>query len=104
VVVDVCGHWPAGPDIVRAYLSRVVFGGEPLEDVFPAEAAGVLPLLVTASLLASYRPADRHWWEYLDQVWDAAEAAERTDKAVLPALILPVGREARPTAPPGTRA
>lgn len=124
VAVDVCGRWPTDPDIeriganlaaaepvlnlaeddVRAYLSRTVLGGEPLEDVFPAETASVLPLLITASLLASYRPADRHWWEYLDQIWDAAEAAERTDKAILPALILRVGREARLAAPPETRA
>jgi hypothetical protein len=33
------------------------------------------------------------WWEYLDQIWDAAETAERTSLTVLPALMLRARRE-----------
>ena len=33
------------------------------------------------------------WWEYLDQIWDAADTAERTSLIVLPALMLRAHRE-----------
>ena len=50
--------------------------------------AGMLPLLITANLLATFRPKEKHWWEYLDQIWDATETADRTSLTVLPALML----------------
>ena len=50
--------------------------------------AGMLPLLIMANLLATFRPREKHWWEYLDQIWEAAETADRTSLTVLPALML----------------
>ena len=48
----------------------------------------MLPLLIMANLLATFRPREKHWWEYLDQIWGAAETADRTSLTVLPALML----------------
>lgn len=114
VAVDVCERWPTQADLreiaenasksatqldldesdIYEYLSRVVLGSEKLDDVFEMPKAGMLPLLITANLLATFRPRDKHWWEYLDQIWDAAETAERTSLAVLPALMLRARKEA----------
>jgi hypothetical protein len=108
VAVDVCERWPTQADLreiaksasnsatkldlheseIYEYLSRVALGPEKLDDVFAMPKAGMLPLLVTANLLATFRPRDKHWWEYLDQIWDAAETAEHTSLTVLPALTL----------------
>jgi hypothetical protein len=80
-------------DDIFAYLSRNVFGAEPLEDLFEKEAVGFLPLLITANLLATFRPKELHWWEYLDQIWDAHNAADQIDKKVLPALMFQVRKD-----------
>jgi hypothetical protein len=108
LVIDVCERWPTQADLLEIaksasksatkldldesdiyeYLSRVVLGPEKLDDVFAMPKAGTLPLLITANLLATFRPREKHWWEYLDQIWDAAEVAERTSLTVLPALML----------------
>jgi hypothetical protein len=66
------------------YLSRVALGSEKLGDVFSA---------ATADLLLTFCPRDKDWWEYLDQIWDAAETAERTSLSVLPALMLRARRK-----------
>jgi hypothetical protein len=73
---------------IYEYLSRVVLGSEKLDNAFAMPKAGMLPLLITANLLATFRPREKHWWEYLDQIWDAAEVADRTSITVLPALML----------------
>ena len=109
IAIDVSGmRWPTEPVLrkiahnassaateldldesdIYEYLSRVALGSEKLDDVFPMPKAGMLPLLITANLLATFRPQDKHWWEYLDQIWDAAEAADRTSLTVLPVLML----------------
>ena len=118
LAIDVCGRWPTEPDLreisrgaarsptqmdlaesdVYEYLSRVVLGAEGFDVVFPASTAGLLPLLITDNLLANFRPRDKHWWEYLDQIWDAAETADRTPVSVLPALMLRARGEATRTA------
>jgi hypothetical protein len=118
LAIDVCGRWPTETDLreisrgaarsptqmdlaesdVYEYLSRVVLGAEGFDVVFPASTAGLLPLLITANLLANFRPRDKHWWEYLDQIWDAAETADRTPVSVLPALMLRARGEATRTA------
>jgi hypothetical protein len=36
---------------------------------------------------------DRHWFEYLDQIWNAYNAADVVDKSVLPALMFRVRKE-----------
>lgn len=109
IAIDVSGmRWPTDPVLrkiahnasdsateldleesdIYEYLSRVALGQEKLDDVFAMPKAGMLPLLITANLLATFRPRDKHWWEYLDQIWGAAETAERTNVTVLPALML----------------
>jgi hypothetical protein len=37
----------------------------------------MIPLFATAKRLLTLRPKEKHWWEYLDQMWDAAEKAGR---------------------------
>jgi hypothetical protein len=113
IAIDVCERWPTQRDLqeiaksasksatkldldesdIYEYLSRVVLGSEKLDDVFAMPKAGTLPLLITANLLATFRPQEKHWWEYLDQIWDAAEVADRTSLSVLPALMLRARKE-----------
>ena len=116
VAIDVCEHWPTQADLqeiaksasksatkldldesdIYEYLSRVALGSEKLDDVFAMPKAGMLPLLITANLLATFRPREKHWWEYLDQIWDAADTAARTSLTVLPALMLRARKESTP--------
>jgi len=70
------------------YLSRVALGSETLDDVFSVEGIAMVPLYATANLLLTFCPPEKDWWEYLDQIWDAAETAERTSLSILPALML----------------
>jgi hypothetical protein len=113
LVIDVCERWPTDTDLreiasnaskaatglelneseIHEYLSRVALGSEKLDDIFPMPQAGMLPLLITANLLATFRPREKHWWEYLDQIWDATETAERVGLPVLPALMLRARKE-----------
>lgn len=106
VAVDVSGRWPTDADVrqiarstvdgdtrlelreadIRGYLSRSVLGTEPLESVFPVESAYSLPVLITGSLLFTFRPKGQKWWDYLDTIWTATEAALTIDPSVLPAL------------------
>lgn len=86
ISVDVAGRWPSDADLrqiahnaaeadvelrlgeadVYQYLSRVVLGSEPLTEVFPAaDSAFTLPVLITASILATFCPRDQEWREYL---------------------------------------
>jgi hypothetical protein len=109
IAIDASDRWPTDADLreiaklassqsatelditeqeIYAYLSRVALGPEKLDDVFANEGLVTIPLYATANLLLGFRPKDKHWWEYLDQVWDAAETAERTSLTVLPALML----------------
>ena len=75
------------------YLSRVALGQEKLDDLFSAEGIVTVPLYATANLLLTFCPRDKEWWEYLDQIWDAAESAKHTSLTVLPALMLRARRE-----------
>ncbi|MQA77396.1 MAG: hypothetical protein GEV10_02765 [Streptosporangiales bacterium] len=95
VTVDVCGgERPSEADLrtladnvakaetefkldateIHRYLARSVFGGESLDQVFSSEDAASLPFLATGSILASYSPDGREWWDYLDAVESAIEA------------------------------
>jgi hypothetical protein len=49
-------------------------------------AAATLPVLITGSMLFTFRPEGQKWWDYLDQIWSAYEVAEGLDVSVLPAL------------------
>jgi hypothetical protein len=64
-------------DEVHAFLSKVVFGGQALDDVFSTGDAVTVPFIVAGNLLGSYRNAeqDQGWWEFLDEVEAAIEAA-----------------------------
>jgi hypothetical protein len=108
IALDVADRWPTDADLreiakhaaqsvtrldiseqeIYEYLSRVALGSEKLDDVFSAEGIVPIPLYATANLLLKFRPQDKEWWEYLDQIWDAAETAERTSLTVLPALMI----------------
>jgi hypothetical protein len=115
IAIDRCEHWPTDADLheiaklassqsateldisereIYEYLSRVALGPEKLDDVFSDEGLVTVPLYTTANLLLGFRPREKHWWEYLDQIWEAAETAERTSLTVLPALMLRARKEA----------
>jgi hypothetical protein len=112
-VIDGCERWPTDADIreiaksaaesetslditeqeIYEYLSRVALGSERLDDVFSAEGIATIPLFATANLLLTFRPKEKHWWEYLDQMWDAAEKAESTSLSILPTPMLRARKE-----------
>jgi hypothetical protein len=113
IAIDVSGRWPTEADTreiaksaaqsvtrldlteqeIYAYLSRVALGNDKLDDVFAAEGLATVPLYATANLLLTFCPRDKEWWEYLDQIWDAAQVADRTSLTVLPALLLRARRQ-----------
>jgi hypothetical protein len=88
-------HLDVSEEDIFAYLSRCVFGSEGLPEVFEREAVAWLPFFILANLLATFRPKEVHWLEYLDRIWDANNAADMIDKAVLPALMFQVRKDER---------
>ena len=108
ITIDVSDRWPTDADLkevaknaaesvtqlditeqeIYAYLSRVALGPEKLDDVFSVEGLATIPLFATANLLLTFCPREKEGGQYLDQIWAAAEAAERISSAVLPAVIL----------------
>jgi hypothetical protein len=114
IAIDVSGRWPTEADtreIAKAaaqsvtrldiaeqeiyeYLSRVALSQDKLDDVFAAEGLATIPLYATANLLLTFCPRDKEWWEYLDQIWNADAAADRTSLTVLPALLLRARKQA----------
>jgi hypothetical protein len=117
IAIDVCDRWPTNTDIreiakraaqsetglditeqqIYEYLSLVALGTLRLDDVFSAEGVTPIPLFATANLLLTFCPKEKRWWEYLDQMWDATEKADRTSLAVLPALMLRAHKERKST-------
>jgi hypothetical protein len=113
VAIDVSGRWPTDADLrdiaaraansatrldiseqeIHQYLSRVALGSERLDEVFADTGVATIPLFATANLLLKFGPRDKEWWEYLDQIWDAASTAQRVSLAALPALMLRARRE-----------
>ena len=79
---------------ICAFLTRVALGSEMVDDVFSIEGVGTVPLYATANLLLTFCPQDKEWWEYLDQIWDAAEVSAKISPTVLPALMLRVRKSA----------
>jgi hypothetical protein len=59
-----------------------------------------VPLFATANLLLSFCPHEKDWWEYLDQIWAAAETAGNTSLTVLPALMIRARKGTRPDSSP----
>lgn len=113
IAVDASDRWPTDADLrgiaqqsaeagtqldipeqeIYAYLSRVALGTEKPGDVFSAKGLAMIPLFATANLLVTFCPREKAWGEYLDQIWDAADAAERASLTMLPALILRAHKE-----------
>ena len=111
--IDVSGRWPTDADLrdiagraaksatrldiseqeIYEYVSRVALGSQRLDEVFADEGVGTVPLYATANLLSKFAPAELDWWQYLDQIWDAAETAGRVSLSALPALMLRSRRE-----------
>jgi hypothetical protein len=110
IAIDVCRmQWPGDADLreiarhtaetttkfdlsasdIHDYLARAVLSFERLDQVFPSvESAVTLPVLITGRVLISFCPSDKEWWEYLDLIWNAVNAAAGIDLSVLPALML----------------
>jgi hypothetical protein len=108
IAVDVSGRWPTDADIreiarlveereteieldqefVYDYLSGAALGFKPLTEALGDElAAFTLPVIVTGSMLFTYRPKGMKWWEYLDLIWSAYQKADTLNvSAVLPAV------------------
>ena len=107
VAVDVSGRWPTDADVreiarlvsergtevkvnqadVYDYLSGAALGFQSLPEALGDDVAAVtLPVLITGSILFTFRPKGQQWWDYLDQIWGAYETAETVDVSVLPAL------------------
>jgi hypothetical protein len=114
IAIDVCARWPTDADLrdlarraeqsvtrlditkeeIYDFLSRVALGNEMLDDIFNIEGTGLVPLYTTANLLSKFRPREKDWWEYLDQIWNAVEATARLGPEELPALTLKIRKEA----------
>lgn len=107
IAVDVSGRWPTDADLhqiaenaarqetrldleeeeIYGYLSKAALGFRPLPEALGSDAAAAtFPVLITGSLLFTFRPKGMDWWEYLDQIWRAYEAADKLDLSVLPAF------------------
>jgi len=123
VAIDVCGRqWPDEDNLRRlaqattktsyaqafglkaedsyAFVKRVALGFEPLDKVFPSpEDAATLSFVITGHLLGVFHLADEEWWEFLNRIEEAHEAAQATDLDLLPALML---RSRRLTSPGAT--
>ena len=122
VAIDVCGRqWPDEDNLRRlgqatttsnnarafglraedsyAYVKRVALRGEPLDTVLsPVEDAATLSFVITGHLLVAFSTEDQHWWEYLNRIEEAMEAALATDLDLLPALMLRSRRLSSPGA------
>jgi hypothetical protein len=108
IAVDVCERWPTDADVreiarivaereteleleqeeVYDYLSGAALGFKPLTEVLGSEpVAFILPLIVTGSMLFTYRPKGMKWWDYLDLIWMSYEKADTLNvSVVLPAV------------------
>lgn len=61
------------PDDVANLLSNVAKGKAPFENVPSDDAPGTL-FVCGAFMLTSFRLDREHWWDYLSEIWAAAEA------------------------------
>jgi hypothetical protein len=119
--IDIPQRWPTDADLreiarhttdttdefkldesaVFAFLSRVVFGADKLDEVFPDIAVSTtLPVLATAEILLSFCPREKEWWEYLETIEGSIEQAATLHPTVLPALMFRVRSEAARQARP----
>jgi hypothetical protein len=113
IAVDVSKRWPTEADVreiarlvaereteveldkddVYNYLSGAALGFQPIAQALGSDMAGAtLPVLITGSLLFTFRPKGTDWWDYLDQIWKATLTAENLEEPVLPAVQIRVHR------------
>jgi hypothetical protein len=113
IAVDASGRWPTEADLrqiarngvrgetrmdlnqeqIYQYLSGAALGFEPLAEALGSdEAAATMPVLITGSMLFTFRPRGVDWWEYLDQIWNATLTAENLGESVLPAVQIRIHR------------
>ena len=79
------------------YMKQVALRGQPLNAVlFPIEDAATLSFVITGHLLVSFSAASEDWWEYLNRIEAALEAAQAIDLDLLPALMLRARRQTSP--------
>jgi hypothetical protein len=72
-----------------AYVKRVALGAEQLDAVLsPVEDAATFSFVITGHLLVAFSKPEEDWWEYLDRIEAATEAALAADLDLLPALML----------------
>lgn len=110
IAVHVSGRWPTDADLaaiakraarpyvtedeIRRYFARVVFHSESPLGVFDDQKrAAMIPLFTLAGLLSAFGPKDTDQWGYLDQIWNAINAAESLNDAVVPAVVYQFGRK-----------
>jgi len=119
IAVDVSGRWPTDSDVrqiaentagqetrldldadeIYDYLSKSALGFRPLPEALGSDAAAAtLPVLITGSMLFTFRPKDQQWWDYLDQIWSAYESSDKLASSALPALqvVTRMRKEAEP--------
>lgn len=77
IVGAYAGTFPLQQSEVHAYLSRVLFGGEPVDAVLESERSVVVPVLATVTLLGS-DPEFPTWHEYLDVLEAGLEESGNT--------------------------
>jgi hypothetical protein len=113
IAVDASGRWPTEADLrqiarngvrgetrldldqeqIYQYLSGAALGFKPLAEALGSdEAAATMPILITGSMLFTFRPRGVDWWEYLDQIWNATLSAENLAEPVLPAVQIRIHR------------
>lgn len=73
IAADLRTWYPHGTDV--AALLTACVSGDPSGI---SEDAAVDVFAVGGHLLSRYRPENTRWFEYLDAIWDAAEAASET--------------------------
>jgi hypothetical protein len=78
---------PLDPALVYDYLSGAALGFKPLPEALGDDVAAVtLLVLITGSMVFTFKPKGQEWWDYLDQIFSAYETAESVGVSVLPAL------------------
>lgn len=68
-------HYSLTADEVHAYLTKGVFGGQAVHELLAPEDAVRLPFIIGVYLVSDYHDDDQAWWDYLDTIEAAIEAA-----------------------------
>jgi hypothetical protein len=74
-VESMSSWWELGPQAAVVALMRSASEGDPTMPGVPVEKVVNTTFVLASYLLQSYRSDDQEWWNYLDEIWNAAEAA-----------------------------